>query len=58
MDRSLTLLKIQALLDGTEWHVGILDEIATILRDAGYNIRDPGYFLRNAIELKEAPDED
>ena len=31
---------IAAMLDGTEWTVDLLDEIAEILRTAGYQVRD------------------
>jgi hypothetical protein len=36
------LLKIQSLLDGTEWSPATLDAIALIVRDAGFPIRDLG----------------
>ena len=31
---------IAAMLDGTEWTVDLLDEIAEVLRTAGYQVRD------------------
>lgn len=34
------VLAIQELLDGVEWNAGTLDEIATLLTDNGYRIRD------------------
>jgi hypothetical protein len=34
------LLQIQEMLDGVEWTVDMLDEIARILIAAGYPIRD------------------
>jgi hypothetical protein len=40
MDDQETLLEIQQLLDGTAWSATTLDEIAEIMRQAGYRIRD------------------
>jgi hypothetical protein len=34
------LLAIQELLDGVEWKVDMLDEIARLLSDNGYRVRD------------------
>jgi hypothetical protein len=33
---------IHACMDGTEWTPGTFDQIADILRESGYVIRDPG----------------
>ena len=40
---SQVLGDIVDLLDGTEWGSETLDEIAKLLREAGYQIRDPFY---------------
>lgn len=40
MNQSDALDAIAALLDGQEWSPDTLDDIARILRDAGYEIRD------------------
>jgi hypothetical protein len=34
------VLTIQLLLDGTVWTASTLEEIATLLRENGYDIRD------------------
>ena len=34
------LLAIQELMDGVEWSPDTLDEIAAVMRRAGYRIRD------------------
>lgn len=40
MSNDDALLAIQELLDGVEWTPDTLDEIARIMREAGYRIRD------------------
>ena len=40
MNESDTLLAIQALLDGVGWTPDTLEEIARLLRQAGYRVRD------------------
>lgn len=40
MQASDALLAIQELMDGVEWTPDTLDQIADILRDAGYRVRD------------------
>lgn len=40
MDDHNAMLAIQELMDGVEWSADTLDEIAQIVRDAGYRIRD------------------
>ena len=31
---------IADMMDGTEWSIDLLDEIAEVLREAGYQVRD------------------
>ena len=40
MNSSEALLSIQELMDGVEWSPSTLDEIADIMRLAGYRVRD------------------
>lgn len=35
------VLKIQQLLDGKEWEIHTLDDIAALLVAYGYEVRDP-----------------
>ena len=37
-----TLLSIQEMMNGVEWNVEMLDEIAGLLDTAGYHIGEPG----------------
>jgi IS5 family transposase len=39
-DDHATLLTIQNLLDGKDWDAETLDEIASILNEAGYTVND------------------
>jgi hypothetical protein len=34
------LLAIQELLDGVEWTVGTLEDIAALMQESGYRIKD------------------
>lgn len=40
MNDNEALLEIQELMDGVEWTPSTLDEIANILQQAGYRVRD------------------
>lgn len=40
MDDHEIVLEIQQLLDGTEWQASLLEDIARLLTDAGYRVRD------------------
>jgi hypothetical protein len=40
MDDHEIILAIQEMLDGVAWNVGMLSEIADLLTDNGYAVRD------------------
>jgi hypothetical protein len=44
------ILAIQDLLDGVEWTPATLDEIAALLNDNGYRIRDLDGFLKETTK--------
>ena len=56
MEHADTLRAIAAMLDGTEWNTGMLEEIAELLRQAGCEVREPGYMLRTEEELHDGND--
>ena len=57
MEHADTLRAIAAMLDGTEWNTGMLEEIAELLRQAGCEVRELGYMQDSLADIHGLLDE-